>query len=269
MHDHASNGTPDLAFRAHPGMNLRALAGLGTVLAAGLLATLLAACAGSPPRYPVPALPVSKLEQLRADALRALPPEETGEFLETDLVEVVSLDPSLRLDVRYAGSDNFLRVPVYPEARVFLQRPAAEAVVRVNRALQAHGYGLLLFDGYRPWYVTWLFWEATPAEKRNFVADPATGSRHNRGCAIDLSLYDLQTGLEVPMPSGYDEFSERAHPDYAGGTPEQRAARDLLRAAMEAEGFTVNDDEWWHYDCRDWQKYRIGNAYFKDLPRSR
>jgi D-alanyl-D-alanine dipeptidase len=250
-------------------MNLPAFAGLRAALAAGLLATLLSACAGSPSRYPVPALPASKLEQLRADALRALPPDETGEFLDNDLVEVVTLDPSLRLDVRYAGSDNFLRAPIYPEARVFLQRPAAEAVVRVNRALQAQGYGLLLFDGYRPWYVTWMFWEATPAEKQNFVADPATGSRHNRGCAIDLTLFDRKSGLEVPMPSGYDEFSERAHPNYAGGTAEQRAARDLLRTAMEAEGFTVNDDEWWHYDCRDWQKYRIGNAYFKDLAQVR
>ena len=250
-------------------MTLRALYWLRAALAAGLLATLLAACTGSPSRYPVPALPARKLEQLRADALRELPPDETGEFLATDLVEVVSLDPSLRLDVRYAGSDNFLRAPIYPEARVFLQRPAAEAVVRANRALQASGYGLLLFDGYRPWYVTWMFWESTPAQKRNFVADPAAGSRHNRGCAIDLSLYDLKTGLEVQMPSGYDEFSERAHPNYAGGTAEQRAARDLLRTAMEAEGFTVNNDEWWHYDCRDWQKYRIGNAFFKDLTRTR
>ena len=246
-------------------MNLRALDGLQSALAAGLLAALLSACAGPSSRYPVPALPASKLEQLRADALLAQPPEETGEFLVTDLVEVVTLDPSLRIDVRYAGSNNFLRSPIYPEARVFLQRPAAEAVVRANRAVQAQGYGLLLFDGYRPWYVTWMFWEATPAGKRNFVADPATGSRHNRGCAIDLTLFDRKTGLEVPMPSGYDEFSERAHPNYAGGTAEQRAARDLLRAAMAAEGFTVNDDEWWHYDCHDWQKYRIGNAFFKDL----
>ncbi|MBP6106158.1 MAG: M15 family metallopeptidase [Steroidobacteraceae bacterium] len=250
-------------------MNPRALYGRRAALFAGLLATLLSACAGSPSRYPVPALPVSKLEQLRADALRALPPDENGEFLDTDLVEVFTLDPSLRLDVRYAGSDNFLRAPIYPEARVFLQRPAAEAVVRANQAVQAHGYGLLLFDGYRPWYVTWLFWEATPNEKRDFVANSATGSRHNRGCAIDLSLYDLKTALEVSMPSGYDEFSERAHPNYAGGTAEQRAARDLLRTAMEAEGFTVNDDEWWHYDCRNWQQYRIGNARFKDLPRAR
>ncbi len=122
-------------------MNVRAPYGLRAALAAGLLATLLSACAGAPSRYPVPALPVSKLEQLRADALRAVPPQETGEFLDADLVEVVTLDPSLKLDVRYAGPDNFLRAPVYPEARVFLQRPAAEAVVRINRALRAQGYG--------------------------------------------------------------------------------------------------------------------------------
>ena len=234
----------------------------------GALLALLAACTTPSPRYPVPALPVSKLEQLRTEALRAAPPVEEGEFRASELVELVALDPGLKLDVRYADSDNFLRAPIYPEARVFLQRPAAEAVVRANRALQAQGYGLMLFDGYRPWYVTKLFWEATPQEKREFVADPAIGSRHNRGCAIDLTLYDLKTGQEVSMPSGYDEFSERAHPDYTGGTPEQRAARELLRRTMEAEGFTVNDDEWWHFDYRDWQSYRIGTALFKDLPRA-
>jgi len=238
------------------------------VAAIGASFALLQACTTAPPRYSVPALPVSKLEQLRAEALRATPPDESGEFRDSDLVELVTLDPSLKLDVRYAGSNNFLRAPVYPEARVFLQRPAAEAVVRANRALREQGYGLVLYDGYRPWYVTQLFWDATPPDKRAFVADPGKGSRHNRGCAVDLSLYDLRSGLEVSMPSGYDEFSERAHPDYAGGTPEQRAARDLLRRAMEAEGFTVNDDEWWHYDHRDWQSYRIGNTFFKDLPRA-
>jgi D-alanyl-D-alanine dipeptidase len=234
------------------------------MLAAGLLAALLVAC-GSTPRHPVPALPAAKLEQLRADALRAQPPEESRAFQASELVEPASLDPGLKLDVRYATPDNFMRTPVYPEARVFLQRPAAEALVRVNRALRDEGYGLLLFDGYRPWYVTWMFWEATPSEQRNFVADPAVGSRHNRGSAIDVSLYDLRTGLEVQMPSSYDEFSERAHPSYAGGTAAQRESRDRLRRAMEAEGFTVNPDEWWHFDYRDWDKYPIGNVFFKDL----
>jgi D-alanyl-D-alanine dipeptidase len=224
---------------------------------------LSAGCATPPVPTPSPA----KFEQLRSDALRALPPDEQGEFRPDDLVEVVRLDPTLQLDVRYATADNFLRAPIYPEARVFLQRPAAEAVVRANAALRAQGYGLRLFDGYRPWYVTQLFWDATPPEQRAYVADPAQGSRHNRGCAVDLTLYDLRTGLEVPMPSGYDDFTERAHPDYAGGTPEQRAARDLLRRTMEAEGFTVYANEWWHFDYRDWASYRIGNTMFKDLPR--
>jgi D-alanyl-D-alanine dipeptidase len=245
-------------------MSVSTLQGWRGKLAVGLLAALMAAC-GSTPRHPVPVLPAGKLEQLRADALRAQPPDENGEFLASDLVEPARLDPGLKLDVRYATPDNFMRAPVYPEARVFLQRPAAEALVRVNRALRDEGYGLLLFDGYRPWYVTWMFWEATPNDQRNFVADPAVGSRHNRGAAIDLSLYDLRSGLEVPMPGAYDEFSERAHPAYTGGTPAQREARDRLRRAMEAEGYTVNADEWWHFDFRDWDKYPIGNVYFKDL----
>jgi zinc D-Ala-D-Ala dipeptidase len=229
---------------------------------AGVTVSLAAACVTT---SSIPALSPSQFEQLRSDALRAMPPEETGEFRADDLVELVTLDPSLKLDVRYATSNNFLRAPVYPDARVFLQRPAAEAVVRAHQALRPLGYGLVLYDGYRPWYVTQLFWDATPPEKRAFVADPARGSRHNRGCAIDLGLYELTTGRQVPMPSGYDEFSARAHPDYAGGTPEERAARDLLRRTLEAEGFTVNDNEWWHYDYRDWPSYRIGNRMFKDL----
>jgi D-alanyl-D-alanine dipeptidase len=245
-------------------MSVSTLQGWRGKLAVGLLAALMAAC-GSTPRHPVPVLPAGKLEQLRADALRAQPPDENGEFLASDLVEPARLDPGLKLDVRYATPDNFMRAPVYPQARVFLQRPAAEALVRVNHALRDEGYGLLLFDGYRPWYVTWMFWEATPNDQRDFVADPAVGSRHNRGAAIDLSLYDLRSGLEVPMPSRYDEFSERAHPAYTGGTATQREARDRLRRAMEAEGYTVNPDEWWHFDYQDWNKYPIGNVHFKDL----
>jgi D-alanyl-D-alanine dipeptidase len=230
-------------------------------IGAGLV---VAGCGGSAATQPLPA---HRLEALRSEALRALPPEETGEFRATDLVEPAALDRTLLLDVRYATSQNFLRWPVYAEPRVFLQRPAAEAVVRANRSLRNQGYGLLLFDGYRPWYVTQIFWLATTPEQRMFVADPSQGSRHNRGCAVDLTLYDLATGKEVPMPSRYDEFTERAHPDYTGGQPEQRAARDLLRRTMEAEGFTVNEREWWHFDCRDWQQYRIENVAFKDVGR--
>lgn len=235
---------------------------------AGVLACalLLTACASTPEAtVPSPAVSPAGIAALTVRALASTPPGEPGPFRPDELVEVATLDPTLRLDVRYATADNFLGVPVYTQARVFLQRPAAEALLRAHVALREQGYGLWLFDGYRPWYVTKVFWDATPPDKRAFVADPARGSRHNRGCAIDLSLYDLRTGRPVSMPSGYDEFSERAHPDYAGGTVEQRARRDLLRRAMEAQGFTVNDDEWWHYDHRDWQSYRIGTARFEDL----
>lgn len=198
---------------------------------------------------------------------QAGPHREPGRFREPDLVELTALDPTLKLDVRYATDHNFVGRPVYTEARVFLQRPAAEALVRAHRALQQEGYGVLVFDGYRPWSVTKLFWDLTPPAKREFVADPRKGSKHNRGCAVDLSLYDPSTGREVEMPSAYDEMSPRAYPSYAGGTPTQRAPRDLLRAAMEREGFTVEPNEWWHFNYRDWRQYPILDVPFSAIRR--
>jgi D-alanyl-D-alanine dipeptidase len=181
------------------------------------------------------------------------------------LVELVKLDSSIHLDVRYATRNNFLGRPVYPEARAFLRQPAAEALLRAHRALAKEGYGVLVFDGYRPWSVTKVFWDETPVEKRKFVADPAVGSRHNRGCAVDLSLYDLKTGQAVEMPSGYDEMTERAYPNYTGGTAEQRRLRELLRRTMEHEGFTVNEFEWWHFDYKDWAAYPVTNTPFSEI----
>lgn len=209
--------------------------------------------------------PVRPVEELRREALAATPPPEPGEYLASDLLEIVRLDPSIKLDIRYAGSRNFLGTPLYTQARAFLQRPAAEALARAHRKLQALGYGLLIHDGYRPWYVTRMFWDATPAAQHEFVADPASGSRHNRGCAVDLTLYDLRTGQPVEMPGTYDEFSPRSYPDYPGGTSRQRWHRQLLRRTMEAEGFTVYSAEWWHFDYRDWKSYRIGNIPFEKL----
>jgi D-alanyl-D-alanine dipeptidase len=110
-----------------------------------------------------------------------------------------------------------------------------------------------------------MFWEATPDSQHTFVANPATGSRHNRGAAVDLTLYDLKTGRAVRMPSGYDEFSERAYPDYAGGTRDERARRALLRRYMEAEGFTINPTEWWHFDYQGWRDYSVQNIPFEKL----
>jgi D-alanyl-D-alanine dipeptidase len=197
------------------------------------------------------------------------PPKEEGAFRAPDLVELKRLDKTIKLDVRYATANNFAGRAVYKEARAFLQRPAAEALVRASRALHEKGYGLAVFDGYRPWFVTKLFWDITPSDKKQFVADPSKGSRHNRGCAVDLTLYDLKTGREVSMPGEFDEMSERSHVNYAGGTPEQRRLRDTLRAAMEAEGFAVYEPEWWHYDYKDWRQYSILNLSFSDIRQSR
>jgi len=211
--------------------------------------------------------PVRPYAELLPLALAARPPEEKGDFRPADLVEINTLDPTIRLDIRYASTRNFLGVAIYSQARAFLQRPAAEALVRVQRSLAAEGYGLLVHDAYRPWYVTRIFWDATPVEDHKFVADPAEGSRHNRGCAVDLTLYELGTGRPVIMPSLYDETSERAYATYTGGTAEQRRLRDLLRAHMEREGFSVYEFEWWHFDYRDWKSYAIQNVRFEDLGR--
>jgi D-alanyl-D-alanine dipeptidase len=213
--------------------------------------------------------PVRPVAELRTEALAATPPAPDSGARTPDLVELRSLDSTIRYDIRYATTNNFMGVAFYDTALAFLQRPAAEAVARAHRRLRAEGFGLLIHDAYRPWYVTKMFWDATPDSLRHFVADPAQGSRHNRGAAVDLSLYDLRTGRAVPMPSGYDEFTERAHPDYGGGTAEQRHRRDRLRAALETEGFTVYQHEWWHYDFGGWERYPVLNLPLRAIPAGR
>ncbi|OWK36214.1 serine hydrolase [Fimbriiglobus ruber] len=209
--------------------------------------------------------PIKPLTDLRKQALAARPPEEKGDFRKPEMVDLTTIDPTIKLDIRYATDNNFLSNPFYTSARAFMQRPAADAVGRVHAKLKDKGYGLLIHDAYRPWYVTKMFWDATPAHLHNFVANPAKGSRHNRGCAVDLTLYDLKTGQPIEMVSGYDEMTDRAYPEYPGGTSRQRWHRDLLRRAMEAEDFTVNEDEWWHFDYKDWKKYPIQNLTFESI----
>ncbi len=211
--------------------------------------------------------PLRPVSALRIEALAAQPPVEQGSFRKPDLVELTSLDSSIKLEIRYATTNNFLGTRFYDEPRAFMQRPAAEAVVRANQALKSLGFGLLIHDAYRPWYVTKMFWDATPPEKRWLVANPAQGSRHNRGAAVDLTLYDRATGRAVEMPSTYDESTDRAFADYPGGTAAQRWRRAVLRRAMEREGFTVNPNEWWHFDYKDWRQYAIGNVPFDKLSR--
>ncbi len=208
--------------------------------------------------------PTKPIAELRKTALAAVPPKETGDFLKPDLVDLATV-PGLKFDIRYATDNNFMGTPFYSSAKAFFQKPAADALAKANAKLKARGLGLMIFDSYRPWHVTKMFWDGTDPKFHDFVADPSKGSRHNRGCAVDLGLYDLKTGQVVEVVSGFDEFSDRAYPDYPGGTSRQRWHRDLLRRTMEAEGFTVYSGEWWHFDYKDWKKYPILNKTFEEL----
>ena len=178
-------------------------------------------------------------------------------------MDLADFGAGIRFDIRYATKNNFMGEPLYSQARAFLQRPAAEALLKAGETLRAEGFGLLIHDAYRPWYVTKMFWDATPDRLHGFVADPLKGSKHNRGCAVDLSIYYLSSGKPVVMPSGYDEMTPRAFPDYKGGTERQRELRDRLRKAMESQGFSVDKSEWWHFDFREWTTYPILNVAFE------
>jgi CubicO group peptidase (beta-lactamase class C family)/D-alanyl-D-alanine dipeptidase len=212
--------------------------------------------------------PVRPPTELRRDALASRPPAESPDLERANLVELRSLDSTIHYDIRYATSNNFMGTPFYTSAHAFMQRSAAEAVARASAELRKLGYGLLVHDAYRPWYVTKMFWDGTPPDKHVFVADPSQGSRHNRGCAVDLTLYDLTTGAPIRMTGGYDEMTDRSYPLYPGGTTSQRWHRDVLRHAMEAQGFSVYDAEWWHFDYKDWRRYPIGNLTFEQLARA-
>ncbi len=209
--------------------------------------------------------PARPMDEVRKAALAATPPHEKGDFRKPELVDLTTLDPTIKLDIRYASDNNFLSTPFYTSARAFMQKPAAEALARVHKRLGEQGYGLMVFDAYRPWAVTKMFWDATPEKFHLFVADPMKGSRHNRGCAVDLTLYDRKTGKPIEMVGGFDEMSDRSYPEYPGGTSWQRFHRDLLRRAMGAESFTVYEAEWWHFDYKDWRKYPILNLTFEEL----
>ncbi|HXH40261.1 MAG TPA: M15 family metallopeptidase [Thermoanaerobaculia bacterium] len=176
---------------------------------------------------------------------------------------LVTADPDKRLveiidlprDVRYATTNNFMHETLYPVPRVFLRRPAAIALHEVERELARQGLGLKIFDGYRPYRVTVRMWK--PIRNPDFVADPAKGSRHNRGAAVDLTLIDLHTGRELPMPTGYDDFTPRARQDFSDLPAEAIANRATLRDVMKRHGFEPLPSEWWHFDFRGWEKFEL------------
>ena len=199
------------------------------------------------------------LPALRRRSTNAKPPAGASGSGE-GLVEIGTVDPGIAIDMRYASANNFIGTPLYDHSAAFLERDAAQALMRAQARLLAQGYRLVVLDAYRPWAVTWLFWEAVPVGLRQFCADPASGSKHNRGCAVDVTLADAETGALVEMPSGFDEPSVRASPDYRGSTSRARWHRDLLRRAMESEAFSVDPYEWWHYDFAGWESRPIRNV---------
>ena len=181
------------------------------------------------------------------------------------LIEIKPEEIGFRLDLRYATTSNFTGRILYSQVRAFLQGIAAKALMRVRNSAINEGFGLTIFDAYRPWRVTKQLWDATPPSQRDYVANPKRGSRHNRGCAIDLSLHALETGVLVEMPSTFDDFSVRAHRNFMAASQTAIANRARLERYMEAEGFIGMSNEWWHFDYRDWQDFPVLDLPFEDL----
>lgn len=179
------------------------------------------------------------------------------------LVEIKKYIPNIVLDIRYATTNNFTHQIMYSQARAFTRLPVVLALQQVETALKTLGLGLKIYDAYRPYSVTVKFYDAV--RDTNFVADPKKGSKHNRGCAIDLSLINLKTGKELDMPTGFDSFSKKAAADYPHLTKLQIANRELLKRVMQAHGFKVIPTEWWHYDFNGWQNYELLDVPFSAI----
>jgi len=179
------------------------------------------------------------------------------------LIEIKKSIPDIKLDIRYAGKNNFAKQAVYKQARAFARLPVVEALKNVQNELKKSGYGLKIFDGYRPYSVTVNFFAI--ASDKSFVANPKDGSRHNRGCAIDLTLIDLKTGKELEMPTPYDSFAAEAASDFMNLPANIIQNRELLRSKMEKHGFRVLNNEWWHFDFIGWKNYELMDIPFEDL----
>lgn len=182
------------------------------------------------------------------------------------LIDLKKILPNARFDIRYATADNFINEPVYSEPKAFFEQEPARALVAANQFFNRRGYGIVVWDSYRPFSVSRLFWDRTPSRLRSFLGDPTKdGSPHNRGCAIDMTLYDLATGKQLVMPSEFDDFSEKAKIGYHHPNKEARENCALLQRTMKNYGFEVRADEWWHYDWQGFEKYPLRDTSFADL----
>jgi len=180
-----------------------------------------------------------------------------------ELVEIKKFIPNIKLDIRYASKNNFAKQAVYKQAKAFARLPVVEALRKVQNELNKSGLGLKIFDGYRPYSVTVKFFDI--ASDKSFVANPKDGSRHNRGCAIDLTLINLRTGKELEMPTPYDSFAPEAASDFNNLPPVVIQNRELLRSTMDKNGFRVLNNEWWHFDFNGWKNFEIMDIPFENL----
>ncbi len=182
---------------------------------------------------------------------------------ENALVDIEEIIPGVVLDIRYATKNNFTGKRIYKSPKAYLRLPVAEALKNVQSELNTMGLAIKVFDAYRPYSATVKFYEVYP--DTNFVAAPWHGSRHNRGCAVDLTLIDQKSGQELEMPTPFDDFSEKAHHDYMDLSPDAIKNRALLKNIMIKHGFSVYDYEWWHYDFIGWEKFELMNIPFEEL----
>ncbi len=179
------------------------------------------------------------------------------------LVDIRTVNRNIRLDIRYATTNNFLKRKLYPIAKCALRSSVAQKLALVQTDLEKIGLGLKVYDCYRPFSVTEQMWEVLPDP--NYVANPARGSRHNRGAAVDLTLVD-RTGKELEMPTPFDDFTTKAHRNYQGGSAQSRKNRQILEDAMKKQGFIGITTEWWHFDSEDWQKFAILDVSLGAIP---
>lgn len=179
------------------------------------------------------------------------------------MVDLQKYIPDISMKIYYATKDNFTHRVLYPESRIFLRLPAAKALRAVEADLHTHGLGLLIFDAYRPYSITEKMWTVVPDDR--YAADPKHGSGHNRGLSVDLTLIDLKTGKMVRMPTGFDNFTLRAHRDYTNLPDEIIRNRSLLESVMVSHGFIPLSTEWWHFSYPHAEDYPLMNISFKSL----
>ncbi len=185
------------------------------------------------------------------------------------MVELRSHIPSLLFELRYAGPNNFIHQNLYPARtrHTYLRQQPAEALKKVQEELQQKGFGLKIWDAYRPYHVTVAFWKLIGDER--YVANPAKGSGHNRGIAVDLTVVQAGNGLELDMGTEFDHFSDTAHHSFRSLPSKVLENRTLLRSTMEKHGFKYYEEEWWHYSWPEPTRYELLDISFNRLKRLR